>query len=65
MNRDEAMIPFKGRLSFKQYMNDKPVKHGIKVFVLADGKKGISREYKYTLEKTFHLVRMNWAFQQK
>ncbi len=35
---DEAMIPFKGRLSFKQYMKDKPVKHGIKVFVLADGK---------------------------
>ncbi len=35
----EAMIPFKGRLSFKQYiMKDKPVKHGIKVFVLADGK---------------------------
>ena len=29
------MIPFKGRLSFKQYMKDKPVKHGIKVFVLA------------------------------
>ena len=37
---DEAMIPFKGRLSFKQYMKDKPVKHGIKVFVLADGKYG-------------------------
>ncbi len=32
---DEAMIPFKGRLSFKQYMKDKPVKHGIKVFVLS------------------------------
>ncbi len=32
---DEAMIPFKGTLSFKQYMKDK---HGIKVFVLADGK---------------------------
>ena len=35
---DEAMIPFKGRLSFKQYMRDKPVKNVIKVFVLADGK---------------------------
>ena len=35
---DEAIIPFKGRMSFKQYMKDKPVKHGIKVFVLADGK---------------------------
>ena len=33
---DEAMIPFKGRLAFKQYMKDKPTKWGIKVFVLAD-----------------------------
>ena len=46
---DEAMIPFKGRLSFKQYMRDKPVKHGIKVFVLADGKYGyIKRIQIYT-----------------
>ena len=46
---DEAMIPFKGRLSFKQYMRDKPVKHGIKVFVLADGKCGyIKRIQIYT-----------------
>jgi len=33
---DEAMIPFKGRLGIKQYMKDKPVKFGIKVWVLAD-----------------------------
>ncbi len=46
---DEAMIPFKGRLSFKQYVKDKPVKHGIKVFVLADGKYGyIKRSQIYT-----------------
>ena len=37
---DEAMIPFKGRLSFKQYMKDKPTKWGIKVFVLADSRNG-------------------------
>ena len=37
---DEAMIPFKGRLGFKQYMKDKPTKWGIKVFVLADAKNG-------------------------
>ncbi len=30
---DEAKIPFKGRLSFKQCMKDKRVKHGIKVCV--------------------------------
>ena len=38
---DEAMIPFKGRLSIKQYMKDKPTKWGIKVFVLADARNGL------------------------
>ena len=37
---DEAMIPFKGRLSIKQYMKDKSTKWGIKVFVLADSRNG-------------------------
>ena len=27
----EAMIPYKGRLGYKQYMKDKPTKWGIKV----------------------------------
>ena len=34
------MIPFKGRLSFKQYMKDKPTKWGIKVFTLSDATNG-------------------------
>ena len=33
---DEAMIPFKGRSSMKQYLPLKPVKRGFKVWVLAD-----------------------------
>lgn len=33
---DESMVPFKGRLSFKQYMKDKPCKFGIKFWMLAD-----------------------------
>ena len=33
---DEAMVPFKGRLCFKQFMKDKPVKFGIKLWVCAD-----------------------------
>ena len=37
---DEAMIHFKGRLGFKQYMKDKPTKWGIKVFALADSQNG-------------------------
>ena len=34
------MIPFKGHLSFKQYMKDMPTKKGIKVFVLSDASNG-------------------------
>ena len=37
---DEAMIKFKGRLGFKQYMKAKPTKWGIKVFVLSDSTNG-------------------------
>ena len=40
---DEAMIPFKDRLGFKQYMRNKPTKWGIKVFVLADATNGYVR----------------------
>ena len=43
---DEAMIPFKGRLSFKQYIKNKPVKWGIKAFVLSDAING----YVYRLQ---------------
>jgi len=54
---DEAMIPFKGRLRFKQYMKDKPTKWGIKVFVLADATNGyVSRLLVYT-GKNSSLVR--------
>ena len=37
---DEAMIPFKGRSTLKQYMPQKPVKRGIKVWALADAMNG-------------------------
>ena len=37
---DEAMIPFQGRSSIKQYMKSKPVKRGIKVWCLADSANG-------------------------
>ena len=33
---DETMIKFQGRSSLKQYMPMKPIKHGIKVWVLGD-----------------------------
>ena len=37
---DEAMIPFQGRSSLKQYMPAKPVKRGIKVWCRADAHNG-------------------------
>ena len=40
MSIDEAMIPFKGRSSLKQYIPNKPTKRGIKVWVRADAING-------------------------
>lgn len=40
MSLDEGMIPTKNSLSFKQYLKDKPIKWGIKTFILCDSKNG-------------------------
>ena len=40
MSVDEAMIGFKGRLSFIQYLPNKPTKWGMKAYVLADSRTG-------------------------
>ena len=40
LSLDEAMIPSKNRLSIKQYIKDKPVKWGIKSFLLTDAENG-------------------------
>ena len=46
---DEAMIPFKGHSSMKQYIPNKPVKRGFKVWTRADATNGyISEFYVYT-----------------
>ena len=37
---DEAMIPFKGQLSLKQYMPKKLVRRGIKVWAISDATNG-------------------------
>ena len=42
---DEAMIPFQGRSSLKQYMPAKPVKRGIKVWCRADSHNGYLCEF--------------------
>jgi len=33
---DESMVKFKGRSSMKQYMQNKPIKHGFKIWMLCD-----------------------------
>ena len=38
---DEAMIKFQGRSTMKQYMPMKPIKRGIKAWVLADSENGL------------------------
>ncbi len=49
---DEAMIKFQGRSSLKQYMPKKPIKRGIKVWVLGDSSNGyFSRLEVYTGHK--------------
>ena len=49
---DEAMIPFKGRSSLKQYLPMKPIKRGIKVWAQADANTGyISAFEVYTGKK--------------
>ncbi len=46
---DEAMIKFKGRSSMKQYLPLKPIKRGLKVWVLADSHNDyVSRVQVYT-----------------
>lgn len=42
---DEGMVPFKGRLSFKQYMKDKPTKWGLKCFLLCDAQTGYMHKF--------------------
>ena len=37
---DEAMVPFKGRSTMKQYMPIKPIKRGFKIWVVADAING-------------------------
>jgi hypothetical protein len=43
---DEAMVGFKGRLSFLQYLPRKPTKWGMKAFVLADSSNGYVYNWK-------------------
>ena len=51
MSVDEAMIRYKGRVFFRQYMPKKPIKWGIKVWTLADAKNGFISNFQVYLGK--------------
>ena len=48
---DEAMIAFRGRLDFRQYLPAKPTKYGIKVWMRADSHNGYCNEFEVYLGK--------------
>jgi len=48
---DEAMIRFKGRSSFRQYMPMKPIKRGYKVWVRSDAKTGYMYQFQIYTSK--------------
>ena len=43
---DEAMVGFRGRLGFKQYMKDKPTAWGLKIWCCAESKTGYILNFK-------------------
>ncbi|CAC5417683.1 unnamed protein product [Mytilus coruscus] len=49
---DEAMIAFRGRLGFRQYLPAKPTKYGIKVWMRADSENGYCNEFDIYKGKT-------------
>ena len=44
LSLDESMIPTKNSLSIKQYIKDKPIRWGLKIFLLTDSKHGYIQE---------------------
>ena len=49
---DEAMVKYKGRVFFRQYMPKKPIKWGIKVWMLAEPKTGYVSNFEVYLGKS-------------
>ncbi|XP_071129298.1 piggyBac transposable element-derived protein 4-like [Mytilus edulis] len=43
---DEGMIPWRGNLSFRVYSPDKPVKYGIKAYMISDSSNGYVSKFK-------------------
>ena len=62
---DEAMIPFKGQLGMKQYMKDKPVKFGIKMWVAADAVSAYCYNFEVYIGKNNDIVNKNLGMAAK
>ena len=59
---DEAMVGFRGRLGFKQYMKDKPTAWGLKIWCCAESKTGYILNFKvYTGKREVSSNKMDWA----
>jgi hypothetical protein len=43
---DEGMIPWRGNLSYRVYSPDKPVKYGIKAYMVSDSSSGYVSKFK-------------------
>ena len=55
----EGMIPFRGRLSFRQYMPARTTKYGIKVWIAADSSNGYVLNFDVYLGKDPRLQRIH------
>ena len=53
LSLDEGMVPWRGRLSFKQYIPSKPDKFGMKLYVLCEGNSGYISTYEVYTGKSF------------
>jgi hypothetical protein len=62
---NEAMIPIKGHLSIKQYMKDKPVKFGIKVWLLADVATAYCHNFEVNIGKNAEIVTNDFGLSSK
>ncbi len=42
---DETMVPYRGKLGIKQFMPNKPIKYGIKIYAIADSETAYVRKW--------------------
>ena len=62
---DEAMVPFKGRLGMKQYMRDKPVKFGIKMWIAAESVSAYCHNFDVYVGKSNTVVNATFGLASK